>query len=277
VKVNCAAVPLEMWESEFFGHRKGSFTGATTDREGRFQLADGGTLFLDEVGAMPAPAQAKLLRAIQDGEFDRVGDERPTSVDVRIVAATNSDLEADIRAGRFRQDLYYRLAVLQVPVPPLRERPEDVPLLAEHFAAAVAARMGQRPPVMTPELAARLVSYDWPGNVRELRSAIERALILHPDEGLESLDIAPEAGLASPAGGSDSDLNLRDALNRRERELLVEAQRRALGVRKEASRLLGIDPRNLAYYLRKHDLPGDPASGQRATTPEGNAKEDSLE
>ena len=275
VRVNCAAVPVEMWESEFFGHRKGSFTGASADREGRFQLADGGTLFLDEVGAMPVPAQAKLLRAIQDGEFDRVGDERPTSVDVRIVAATNSDLEADIQGGRFRQDLYYRLAVLQVPVPPLRERPEDIPLLAAHFAAEVAARRSQPAPEVTPEVALRLQSYDWPGNVRELRSAIERALILHPGEGLESLDVAPEAGLAPAREGGSGDLNLRDALNRRELELLVEAQRRSQGVRKEASRLLGIDPRNLAYYLRKHGLPIDPPAGQRAATPEGSAKEDS--
>jgi DNA-binding NtrC family response regulator len=189
------------------------------------------------------------------------------------VAATNSDLEADIQAGRFRQDLYYRLAVLQVPVPPLRERPEDIPLLAEHFAADVAARRGQPPPRVTPEVAARLASYDWPGNVRELRSAIERALILHPGEGLESLDVAPEAGLAAPAREGNSDLNLRDALNRLERELLLEAQRRALGVRKEASRLLGIDPRNLAYYLRKHGLPVDLPAGTRAA-PEGNPKED---
>ena len=276
VRVNCAAVPMEMWESEFFGHRKGSFTGASADREGRFQLADGGTLFLDEVGAMAAPAQAKLLRAIQDGEFDRVGDDRPTTVDVRVVSATNSDLEAEIHAGRFRQDLYYRVAVLQVPVPPLRDRPEDIPLLAGHFAAAVAARMGQPPPAVTPEVAARLQSYDWPGNVRELRSAIERALILHPGEGLESLDLAPEAGLATPShGGDGDDLNLRDALNRRELELLVEAQRRAQGVRKEASRLLGIDPRNLAYYLRKHGLPVDAPGGPKAAAADGTAKEDS--
>jgi DNA-binding NtrC family response regulator len=274
VRVNCAAVPLEMWESEFFGHRKGAFTGAAADREGRFQLADGGTLFLDEVGAMPASAQAKLLRAIQDGEFDRVGDDRPTSVDVRIVAATNSDLEADIQAGRFRQDLYYRLAVLQVPVAPLRERPEDIPLLAAHFAGAVAARLGRPAPTVTPEVAARLAAYDWPGNVRELRSAIERALVLRPDEGLESLDLAPEAALSGPAREDTSDLNLREALNRRERELLLEAQKRAQGVRKEASRLLGIDPRNLAYYLRKHGLPVDPPAGQRAHEPEGGPKED---
>jgi DNA-binding NtrC family response regulator len=260
VRVNCAAIPIEIWESEFFGHRRGSFTGASADREGRFQLADGGTLFLDEVGAMPLPAQAKLLRAIQDGEFDRLGDERPTNVDVRIVAATNADLEADIQAGRFRQDLYYRLAVLQVPVPPLRERPQDIPQLAAHFAAGVARRLGIAPPAVTPEVAGRLASYGWPGNVRELQNAIERALVLHPGEGLESLDLAPEAGLAvARADASDSDLNLRDALGRRERELLVEANRRSSGVRKEAARLLGIDPRNLAYYLRKHGLESEAA------------------
>jgi DNA-binding NtrC family response regulator len=269
VRVNCAAIPLEIWESEFFGHRRGSFTGASADREGRFHLADGGTLFLDEVGAMPLSTQSKLLRAIQDGEFDRLGDERPTTVDVRIVAATNSDLEADIKAGRFRQDLYYRLAVLEIHVPPLRERPEDIPVLAEHFAAGVAARLGIPAPPVTPEVAARLAAYGWPGNVRELQNAIERALVLHPGEGLESLDLAPEAGLAvtrADAAASD-DLNLRDALGRRERELLQEAGRRSNGIRKEAARLLGIDPRNLAYYLRKHGLESDAPDPGGGTAP----------
>jgi DNA-binding NtrC family response regulator len=262
VRVNCAAIPHDIWESEFFGHRRGSFTGASSDREGRFHLADGGTLFLDEVGAMPLSTQSKLLRAIQDGEFDRLGDERPTTVDVRIVAATNADLEADIKEGRFRQDLYYRLAVLQIHVPALRERPEDIAELAEHFAAGVAARIGIPPPVVTPEVAARLAAYGWPGNVRELQNAIERALVLHPGEGLESLDLAPEAGLAvARADAAGGDLNLRDALGRRERELLLEANRRSNGVRKEAARLLGIDPRNLAYYLRKHGLESDAAEG----------------
>ncbi|MET0554484.1 MAG: sigma-54 dependent transcriptional regulator [Vicinamibacteria bacterium] len=260
VRVNCAAIPHDIWESEFFGHRKGSFTGASSDREGRFHLADGGTLFLDEVGAMPLSTQSKLLRAIQDGEIDRLGDERPTTVDVRIVAATNADLEAEIKAGRFRQDLYYRLAVLQIHVPALRERPEDIPMLAEHFAAGVAARIGIPAPVVTPDVAARLAAYGWPGNVRELQNAIERALVLHPGEGLESLDLAPEAGLSvTRDDASPGDLNLRDALGRRERELLVEANRRSSGVRKEAARLLGIDPRNLAYYLRKHGLESDAA------------------
>jgi two-component system response regulator AtoC len=258
IRVNCAAVPIEIWESEFFGHRKGAFTGASSDREGRFHLADGGTLFLDEVGAMPAPAQAKLLRAIQDGEFDRVGDEQPTRVDVRFVAATNSDLEAEIKAGHFRDDLYYRLAVLQIRVPALRERPDDIPLLAGRFAAEVASRLGRPAPLVGPETEARLKSYSWPGNVRELQNVIERALILNPSQGLAELDIAPEAGV-SPRSAHESagDLNLRDVLNRHEKDLLMEAQRRSKGVRKEAARLLGIDPRNLNYYLRKHGLDAD--------------------
>jgi len=263
VRVNCAAVPVEIWESEFFGHRKGSFTGAASDREGRFHLADGGTLFLDEIGAMPPAAQAKLLRATQDGEFDRLGDTQPTRVDVRIVAATNADLEADIKAGHFRQDLFYRL--LQVMVPPLRERPEDIPLLAGFFAAQVAARLGRPAPTLTPDVVSRLQAYSFPGNVRELQNVIERALILNPREGLRGLDLAPEAGLPTPAPrpaaadapgdpAPDADLNLREVLTRHERALLVEADKRAHGVRKETARLLGIDPRNLAYYLRKHGL-----------------------
>ena len=150
VKVNCAAVPLEMWESEFFGHRKGSFAGAATDREGRFQLAHRGTLLLDEVGAMPPAGQAKLLRAIQDGEFERLGDEQATRVDVRVVASTNSDLEAEVQQGRFRADLFYSLNVVRIDVPPLRERRDDIPLLARHFADQVAQRLG-RP---SPDLAA---------------------------------------------------------------------------------------------------------------------------
>jgi DNA-binding NtrC family response regulator len=260
VKVNCAAVPLEMWESEFFGHRKGSFAGAGSDREGRFQLADRGTLFLDEVGAMPYAGQAKLLRAIQDGEFERLGDEQPTRVDVRVVASTNSDLEAEVQQGRFRPDLFYTLNVVRIAVPPLRERREDIPLLARHFADRIARRLGRPAPQLAPPVLARLGAYPWPGNVRELRNAIERALILDPDRGLADLDLAPaSAGAPAPEGtsGPERELNLRDALNKLERELLLEAHRRAGGVRKDAARLLGIDPRNLSYYMRKHDLDAD--------------------
>ena len=253
VRVNCAAVPVEMWESEFFGHRKGSFTGAAADREGRFHLAHRGTLLLDEVGAMPVSGQAKLLRAIQDGEFDRLGDEQPTSVDVRVVAATNSDLEAEVGGGRFRADLFYRLNVVRIDVPPLRERRDDIDALARLAVAEISARLGRPAPAIPSETLARLRAYPWPGNVRELRSVIERAMILDPVHGLESLDLLP-APAAPPEAGSSRELNLREALTRLERDLLLEAQRRAGGVRKEAARLLGVDPRNLAYYLRKHGL-----------------------
>ena len=256
VRVNCAAIPLEMWESEFFGHRKGAFTGAGADRDGRFHLAHRGTLLLDEVGAMPAAGQAKLLRAIQDGEFDRLGDEQPSRVDVRIVASTNSDLEAEVQQGRFRADLFYRLNVVRIAVPPLRERTEDIVPLVRVAVAETAARLGRPVPDVSPETLARLRAYSWPGNVRELRSVIERALILDPAHALENLDLLPGPA-PGPAGHDASprgDLNLRDALTRLERDMLLEAQRRSGGVRKEAARLLGIDPRNLAYYLRKHGL-----------------------
>jgi two-component system, NtrC family, response regulator AtoC len=258
VKVNCAAVPLEMWESEFFGHRKGSFTGAGTDREGRFRLADHGTLLLDEVGAMPAAGQAKLLRVIQDGEFERLGDEQATRVDVRVVASTNSDLEAAVQQGHFRADLFYRLNVVRIDVPPLRERREDIPLLARHFVDQISQRLGRISPELDEATLARLGSYPWPGNVRELRNVIERAMILDPEHGLEGLDLGATGGLTtSPAADAplaERELNLREALNGLERQLLLEAHRRAGGVRKEAARLLGIDPRNLSYYMRKHDL-----------------------
>jgi DNA-binding NtrC family response regulator len=216
---------------------------------------------------MPGHTQAKLLRAIQDGEFHRVGDEQPTRVDVRIVAATNADLEREVKEGRFRADLYYRLNVLSIPVPPLRERPDDIPLLARVFAAEIAAQLGRPAPDLDPDTVERLRAYSWPGNVRELRSVIERAMVLHPEHGLAALDLAPEPVGSGPGGtpsgpegaaGTD-DLGLREKLDRLERSLILEAQRRSRGVRREAARLLGIDPRNLAYYFRKHGL--DPDAG----------------
>jgi two-component system response regulator AtoC len=261
VRVNCAAVPVEMWESEFFGHRKGSFPSAESDREGRFLLADRGTLLLDEIAATPKAAQAKLLGAIQEGEFERLGESRPTRVDVRILATTNSDLEQEVKQERFRADLFYRLNVLRIDVPPLRERPGDVTLLARHFAQELAARLGRSAPELSSETLARLAAYSWPGNVRELRSVIERAMVLDPVGGLESLDVLPSPGAAAPATQQQpppGDLNLRNALTRLECEVLTEALKRSGGVRKKAAQLLGIDPRNLAYYLKKHDLdPGE--------------------
>lgn len=277
VRVNCAAVPIDMWESEFFGHRKGAFTGAAADREGRFRLAHRGTLFMDEIGTMPQAAQAKILRVLQDGEFDRLGDERPSRVDVRVVAATNSDLQAEVAAGRFRQDVFYRLNVVRIDLPPLRERREDIPLLAERFRKQIAASLGRPAPEISSEVMADLSAYSWPGNVRELRNVIERALILNPGSTIGPLDLPPGAlaiaasgpdpsrsgatrgeGVGVPGGPQEPpELNLRTALNRRERELVVEALRRSGGVRKDAARLLGVDQRNLGYYLRKHGIDPD--------------------
>jgi DNA-binding NtrC family response regulator len=257
VRVNCAAVPLEMWESEFFGHRKGSFTGATSDREGRFRLAHRGTLFMDEIGTMPLAAQAKILRVLQDGEFDRVGDEQPTRVDVRVVAATNSDLDAEVAAGRFRQDLFYRLNVVRIEVPPLRERIEDIPLLAAHFVGEISTRLGRKIPGIGPGVLQDLTAYAWPGNVRELRNVLERALIFDPGETLLSLDFPSVQGTTFAGAAPGSELNLRARLATRERELVLEALQRSGGVRKEAAQLLGIDQRNLPYYLRKHGIDPD--------------------
>jgi len=280
VRVNCAAVPIDMWESEFFGHRRGSFTGASADREGRFRLAHRGTLFMDEIGAMQPAAQAKILRVLQDGEFDRLGDEQPTRVDVRVVAATNSDLEAEAAAGRFRPDLYYRLNVVSIDLPPLRERPEDVPILAQRFAAEIAARLGRRPPLIHPAATAELQSYHWPGNVRELRNAVERAIILGGGIEITGFDLPPAppppaaraetaaatgdvddgvSGTGGAAGGTaaGAGATLRETLARSEREAVIEALRGSGGVRKEAARLLGIDQRNLAYYFRKHQIDPD--------------------
>jgi transcriptional regulator with GAF, ATPase, and Fis domain len=177
VKVNCAAVPRELYESEFFGHAKGAFTGALRDRAGRFELADGGTLFLDEVGEIPLELQAKLLRVLQEGELERVGEERTREVNVRLIAATNRDLHAEVEAGRFRQDLYYRLSVFPVGLPPLRQRLEDIPLLAQHFLAQSARKLGRPRPRLTMANIQYLQAYNWPGNVRELQHVIERAVI----------------------------------------------------------------------------------------------------
>ena len=264
VRVNCAAIPIEMWESEFFGHRKGAFTGASADRDGRFRLAHNGTLFMDEIGDMPLPAQAKILRVLQDGEFDRLGDRQPTRVDVRVITATNSDIDAAVAAGRFRQDLFYRLNVLRIVLPPLRDRREDIPLLVQRFLGELAARLGRPAAEIGPGAMSDLQDYAWPGNIRELRNVLERALILNPGQVIEEVDLASGAALTAapdPAEGDGGDLNLRTAAAQREREVVVEALRRSGGVRKEASRLLGIDQRNLAYYLKKHGIdPDDPAA-----------------
>lgn len=181
IKVNCAAIPRELYESEFFGHAKGAFTGALRDRAGRFELADGGTLFLDEIGEIPLDLQAKLLRVLQEGEIERIGEERTRKIDVRIIAATNRNLRAESEVGRFRQDLFYRLSVFPMELPPLRKRVEDIPLLAEHFLTRFARQLGRPCPRLTLANIQQLQRYDWPGNVRELQHTLERACIIAAD------------------------------------------------------------------------------------------------
>src|SRR5439155_2072722 len=195
IRVNCASVPRELYESEFFGHAKGAFTGAIKDRAGRFEAADGGTLLLDEVGEIPPELQSKLLRVLQEKQYERVGEERTRTINVRILAVSNRDLKAEVAAGRFRQDLYYRLNVFAIEVPPLRQHKDDIPLLAAHFLAQTARRLKVPLPKLTQAHLARLHSYDWPGNVREMQNLIERALIL-AQRGPLRFDLPPAEGEA---------------------------------------------------------------------------------
>lgn len=198
VEVNCAAIPSELIESELFGHMKGSFTGAVADRAGKFEQANGGTLFLDEVGDMSLAAQAKVLRVLQDGVVTRIGGSKTIEVDVRVLAATNKDLETEIAEGRFREDLFYRLNVVPINVPPLRERREDIPLLVAHFVNLLTRREGVAPRSFAPEAVERLTHLDWPGNVRELRNTIERLLILAPGPRITGEDVARLVGKRDP-------------------------------------------------------------------------------
>ncbi len=259
VTVNCAAIPAELFESEFFGHRRGAFTGAIADRDGRFRVAHRGTLFLDEINSLPAVAQAKVLRVLQDGTFERVGDSYPTTVDVRLICASNADLGAEVEAGRFRADLYYRVNVMSIAIPPLRERPADVPVLAEAFLRELAGRLGRPVQRLAAEAVRLLEGYAWPGNVRELRNVIERGLLLEKTTELTvaSLPVHLREGrrAATPrSAAAGADLNLRGRLQEVERELLEAALAEAGGVKREAARLLGVDERNLGYFLKKHGL-----------------------
>ena len=194
VEVNCAAIPEELIESELFGHVKGAFTGAVADRKGRFEAAHSGTIFLDEIGDMSLKTQAKVLRVLQEQVTEPVGSTSRVQVDVRVLAATNKDLQAEIRAGNFREDLYFRLNVIPIFVPPLRERAEDIPLLVEHFVADFALEYGRRAKTITPGAMARLKMYRWPGNIRELRNVIERVVIMAPDDDITERDLAFLAG-----------------------------------------------------------------------------------
>jgi DNA-binding NtrC family response regulator len=258
VAVNCAALPIELFESEFFGHRRGAFTGAVADRDGRFKIAHGGTLFLDEIDSLPQAAQAKVLRVLQDGVFERLGENKPTRVDVRLICATNSDLAAAVSEGRFRADLYYRINVLTIDLPPLRNRPSDIRELGEVFVAEMAAQQGKKVSGIEKAAIDRMMRYSWPGNVRELRNVIERALLLEKGAtlSLESLpfwELGPE-DKAAGSGEAASPFDLRARKAEAEKLALQAALAEARGVRREAARLLGIDERNLPYFLHKHGL-----------------------
>jgi DNA-binding NtrC family response regulator len=249
VKMNCAALPEALLESELFGHEKGAFTGADRLRIGRFEQAHGGTLFLDEIGDMAPATQAKLLRVLQDKEFTRVGGVRPIQADVRIIAATHRELEREIRAGRFREDLYFRLNVIRIAMPALRERPEDVEALARHFAATFARELGRPERALSAAAVARLRAHRWPGNVRELRNVIERAVLLADGPVIDAPDVevpdAPDA--IEPAAAPAAGLSMRDA----ERAMVLAALRRAGFVQKDAASLLGVSRRKLNYMVQR--------------------------
>ena len=255
VKVNCAAIPATLIESEFFGHERGAFTGATSKREGRFSLADGGTIFLDEVGELPLELQGKLLRVLQEGEFEPVGSSRTRRVDVRVIAATNRDLFRSISEGKFREDLYYRLSVFPMHVPPLRERGDDIVLLAQAFADQFARRMGRRVEPLSAAMGARLKAYSWPGNVRELQNVIERAVITARD-GVLNLDRALPATAVEPSPAqvlADADVLTAEELERLERENLrraLERTRWQVAGESGAARLLGVAPSTLSSRMR---------------------------
>ncbi len=255
VPLNCGAIPESLIEAELFGFRKGAFTGAEFNRKGKFEAADGGTLFLDEVAEIPLPLQPKILRVLQSGDVDRIGADKPVHVDVRIVAATNRDLDRMVEEGRFRQDLYYRLAVVPLKVPPLRERREDIPLLADHFLARMRQRTGRHALRLPPEVFALLDRYSWPGNVRELENLIERLVVMSREDVLDP-SLLPEAirgesrrretTFLLPPGGVD--------LEEVERDLIRQALERHRGNRTHAARDLGVTRNALLYRMQKYGM-----------------------
>ena len=261
IRVNCASIPKELYESEFFGHVKGAFTGAVKDRAGRFEAADGGTLFLDEVGEISLDLQSKFLRVLQDQQYERVGEERTRKVDVRIIAATNRDLKKEAEAGRFRQDLYYRLNVFPLEIVPLHERKEDIPLLAEHLLSLAAKKFNCPKPRLTKALVAKLQRYDWPGNIRELQNVIERSLIVSGGQELQFDIPQPGGGRSMPhpasvsrQGASEEEVVTEDEMRARERNntiaALIKSNWKIYGSG-GAAELLGMKPTTLVARIKK--------------------------
>jgi two-component system, NtrC family, response regulator AtoC len=259
VAVNCGAIPETLIESELFGHAKGAFTDARTAKRGLFEEADGGTLLLDEIGELPLLVQPSLLRVLQQGEVRRVGDSRAARVDVRVLAATNRDLGAHVQAGRFREDLYYRLNVVQLRLPPLRERQDEIAVLADHILARHAERIAMPPRRLSPRALELLQRYRWPGNVRELENALERALVLAEDEeiGPEALPDAVQRAVLPeppPSHPDPGDLSVKRAQRALEAELIRRALERTQGNRTRAAELLELSPRALLYKIREYGL-----------------------
>jgi DNA-binding NtrC family response regulator len=257
VAVNCAAISRELVESELFGHEKGAFTGADARRIGRFEAAHGGTIFLDEIGDMAPDTQAKVLRVLQERSFERVGGVKPLSVDVRVVAATHRDLEKDVAAGRFREDLYYRLKVVEIRLPALRERPEDLPALAERFLAQVAERLGRPEKRLAPGALAALAAHAWPGNARELRNVIEQSVVLAPGEEIEAADLrlgGETAAARGPAGELPFSEAKRAAVEGFEREFLLRALRANGGNVSRTAEAIGMVRQSLQQKIRELGL-----------------------
>ena len=256
VAVNCGAIPSELMESEFFGHKKGSFTGAIADKDGLFQAAQGGTLFLDEVAELPLPMQVKLLRVIQEKAIRAVGAPRETAVDVRILSATHHHLGELVRAGRFREDLYYRINVIELRVPPLRERPEDLPMLAEHILQKLAQSAARKPARLAPDAEVLLRTHTFPGNVRELENILERATTLADGELIHAGDIhlqTPEPGELEPVTGPGAQ-PLGKHLGDMEKEAIKKALEQARYNKTAAAKLLGMSFRQLRYRIKKLGL-----------------------
>src|SRR5215470_13551855 len=249
IKVNCAALTETLLESELFGHKKGAFTGAIQDRKGRFKLADGGTIILDEIDSLSLPGQAKLLRVLQEKEFEPVGDSTTMRVDVRVVAITNADLTKTIEEGRFREDLYYRLNAFPIRLPPLRERREDIPLLVRHFLRGYSASLRKQIVDIDFNALSLMMDYAWPGNVRDLENTVEYAVILEK-ERLLSAGSLPDKLRREPK----PDRSLKSRLEIAERQIILEALSTTKGVKNRAATLLGIDRRNFSYFLNKHGI-----------------------
>ena len=271
VPVNCAAIPESILEAELFGYERGAFTGAVTNRDGRFSLADKGTLFLDEVGEISPQVQVKLLRVLQEGEFERLGG-RTVKVDLRLVAATNKDLAAEVREGRFREDLFYRLNVITVYLPPLRERAEDIPLLAEHFLRRYSEKNAKSIGGFTPAATQRLSAYHWPGNVRELENVVERAVVLTKHANIDEDDLPRELFSAQDGDGRSINIAIGTPLEEVERRLIFETLKRTKGDKRLAAQLLGIATRTIYRRLESSRTEGDSESApvaEAAEPPQG--------